>query len=311
MVEQKHSNTPNICWLPDRRRLHFQHGPIDLIVEAFGEEEEIRCAYEQAAARFRTILQELVQELPELREASGHSVRRFESPIARRMARAVEPYVPAFVTPMAAVAGAVADEILMTMTRDRQLDKAYVNNGGDIALWLSAGAEFEAGLVADIDNPDLLGRIRICEQTPVRGLATSGWRGRSFSLGIADSITVLAKRAVEADVAATMIANAVDLPDNPKISRQPAQELAPDSDLGDRLVTTSVASLSESEISLALDNGMQDAEAYYAKDLFYAAALCLGGQVRFVGEPMINPTYMAHEPKPFHQVGPADRNQYA
>ena len=66
----------------------------------------------------------------------------------------------------------------------------------------------------------------------MRGIATSGWRGRSFSLGIADAVTVLADRAAAADAAATIIANAVDLPGHPAIVRVPACELAPDSDLG-------------------------------------------------------------------------------
>ena len=42
--------------------------------------------------------------------------------------------------------------------------------------------------------------------SPVRGVATSGWRGRSHSLGIADSVTVLAATAAMADAAATVIA---------------------------------------------------------------------------------------------------------
>ncbi len=311
MTVDKNPNEPEIRWLPDRKRLHFQHGPIDLIVEAFGEQDEVRWSYEQAAGRFKTVLRELVGELPALRQSAEPTEQRFDSPIARAMANSVKPYAPAFVTPMAAVAGAVADEMLLELTRDRQLDKAYVNNGGDIALWLSAGTEFEAGLVANADNPDILGRIRISESIPVRGLATSGWRGRSLSLGIADSVTVLAKSAAEADVAATLIANAVDLPDSEKIGRCPAQQLVPDSDLGERLVTTSVAILNESEISLALDKGMQKAETYYSKDLFYAAALCLGGEVRFLGEPVIAPVLLAHESKPLQHTGLGGREQYA
>ena len=75
---------------------------------------------------------------------------------------------------------------------------------------------------------------------PVRGIATSGWRGRSFSLGIADAVTVLAATAAKADAAATIIANAVDLPNHAAITRVPAREIAPDNDLGERLVTRAV-----------------------------------------------------------------------
>ena len=48
------------------------------------------------------------------------------------------------------------------------------------------------GLVDRPDRPGLFGTATIRADDPVRGIATSGWRGRSFSLGIADAVTVLA-----------------------------------------------------------------------------------------------------------------------
>ena len=90
---------------------------------------------------------------------------------------------------------------------------------------------------------------------PSRGVATSGRHGRSFSLGIADAVTVLAKTAASADAAATIIANAVDLPGHPAIIRRPACELQPDSDLGPRLVTREVGELAGNEIEEALAAG--------------------------------------------------------
>ena len=96
---------------------------------------------------------------------------------------------------------------------------------------------------------------------PVRGVATSGRHGRSFTLGIADAVTVLAADAATADAAATLLANAVDLPGHPAIDRTPAVELAPDSDLGDRLVTVGVGHLADEEIEAALAAGHAAAEA--------------------------------------------------
>ena len=52
-----------IAMLADQKRLHLQHGPIDLIVEAFGSQSEIEKAYRFASGRFETILEELVAEL--------------------------------------------------------------------------------------------------------------------------------------------------------------------------------------------------------------------------------------------------------
>ena len=46
------------------------------------------------------------------------------------------PYREQFITPpWRAVAGAVADEVLQALVHGRGLKRAYVNNGGDIALY--------------------------------------------------------------------------------------------------------------------------------------------------------------------------------
>ena len=119
-----------IRWLPDGRRLHLSDGPIDLIVEAFGDREQVAIAYEVARARFVGILEELCRELPLLRQSIGKDSRAPDGIIARRMADAVAPYASrCFITPMAAVAGAVAEEILAVMTSSASLTRAYVNNG--------------------------------------------------------------------------------------------------------------------------------------------------------------------------------------
>jgi uncharacterized protein len=207
--------------------------------------------------------------------------------VAVRMAAAVAPYAQrTFITPMAAVAGAVAEEILAAMTRAARLQKAYVNDGGDIALHLSAGQQFSVGMVDRPDRPSLLGSALLDAQQPVRGIATSGWRGRSFSLGIADAVSVLADRAAMADAAATIIANAVDLPGHPAIHRIPARELAPDSDLGDLAVTQGVGELESWEVSAALDTGEALARRLVAEGLTRAAALHLRGETRTVGMPL-------------------------
>ncbi|GLS30045.1 hypothetical protein SAMN04488498_104250 [Mesorhizobium albiziae] len=272
---------PQVAWLPDGRRLHLNHGPIDLIVEVFGAREEKRHAYAQAADRFQTILTELVCELPELRRRADATPRKFESPTANRMERAVYRHAPAFITPMAAVAGSVADEIMAALIDGRTLDKAYVNNGGDIALHLAPGQSMAAAIAGT--GHGLADRLVIDAADPVRGIATSGWRGRSFSLGIADAATVLARNAAEADAAATLIANAVDLPDHPAVTRVPANSLAPDSDLGERLVTQNVGALSPAEVAEALERGRAVAEDFRRRGMIEAAAVFLAGENRSVG----------------------------
>ena len=256
-------------------RLHLQHGPIDLIIEAFGAPAEVERAYSQAIDRFGDILPTLVGELLVLRRSVGEICPLLHGPVARRMVEAVWPYRSVFITPMAAVAGAVADEMLQAVVKGRDLDKAYVNDGGDIAIQLAPGHELHAGIFAGA----LDGMACLTHDQPVRGIATSGWGGRSFSLGIADSATVLARTAAAADAAATVIANAVNL-DHPAIERRPARNLDPDSDLGDLPVTVSVGTLSEAEVAEALDHGALEARRLRLCGLIDGAALSLRGQWR-------------------------------
>jgi hypothetical protein len=270
--------------LPDGRRLHLSDGQIDLIVEAFGAPREIEHAYKTACRRFASILDELCRELGFLRQACCAEADWPDGSVARRMTAAVMPYASEyFVTPMAAVAGAVAEEILGVMVASSDLSRAYVNNGGDIAFYLNGGETFVVGMVERPDRPSLFGTSMITSSDHVRGIATSGWRGRSFSLGIADAVTVLADRAAAADAAATIIANAVDLPRHPLVVRTPACDLAPDSDLGNRLVTQHVGELSPRDVDEALTSGALTAERLMKIGLIRSAALHLQGETRVIG----------------------------
>lgn len=270
--------------LRDGRRLHLHDGPIDLIVEAFGTSAEIDAAYRAAAKRFATVLDELCSELSLLRQPARMGGPLATGIVARRMVAAVAPYGEwTFITPMAAVAGAVAEEILAVMTSAANFSRAYVNDGGDIALHLAPGEHFVVGMVERPDRPSLFGTATLDSTQPVRGMATSGWRGRSFSLGIADAVTVLADRAAMADAAATIIANAVDLPGHASVTRVPARDLAPDSDLGDRPVTQDVGELSGGEVAAALDAGAAVAQSLLCDGLLRAAALHLREATRIVG----------------------------
>ncbi len=275
---------PQVGWLKDGKRLHLQDGPIDLIVEAHGGRESLRAAYQAAIGRFTGLLDELCDELSLLRSPADHPRCALQGVVARRMHAAVAPFArDHFVTPMAAVAGSVAEEILDAMGRAAPLTRAYVNNGGDIALHLSDGEAFTVGL---IDRPDAAGLMRttvIRADDPPRGIATSGYHGRSFSLGIADAVTVLARTASQADAAATIIANAVDLPDHPAVVRCPANEIQPDSDLGSRLVTRHVGHLTYQAIDAALESGAAKARQLLGRGLIEAAALHLKGEIRVIG----------------------------
>jgi hypothetical protein len=287
---------PTRALLPDGR-LHFQHGPIDCVIGAEGRRDAVEAAHAAAWGRFATILDELVGELPSLRRAvdAGCPVHgAVHGQVARRMRDACLPHAARFITPMAAVAGAVADELIAHYRRTG-VARAWVNNGGDIALHLVDDAEVRIGLFTDLarfDGPrfdldgsarvDVDGRVTIGASDDVRGVATSGWRGRSFSLGIADAVTVLARTAAEADAAATMIANAVDV-DDARIVRRPASSLKDDTDLGDRLVTVDVPPLGPELVRRALAAGRARAEALRSQGLIVAASLACQGIMTTVG----------------------------
>ncbi len=263
-------------------RLFLRHGPIELIVEMFGAAAEMARAHEQARQYADGLLDELVRELPLLRRPLGAAYPMFQGAVAKAMARAAWPHREEFITPMAAVAGAVADAVLAAAVDGRKLEKGYVNNGGDIAFYLAPGAYLEAGVAADLGHGGLFGKTWLSHDMSIRGIATSGWRGRSQSLGIADAVTVLALTAAQADAAATMIANRVDI-DVPNIERVAANSLDPDSDLGALSVTVAVPELSEGARRAALLAGLDRARGLHSQGIIAGAMLSLGDQAATVG----------------------------
>ena len=266
----------------DAQRWHFQHGPIDLVISADGDAAALASAHAAAWQRFEQVLPELVQELPLLRQAVSSKATDcpLKGPVARRMWQACRPFAMDFITPMAAVAGSVAQEIIACYQRPG-IARAWVNNGGDIAMHLTPGQSLKVGLYADIARLDVAqlqdqllldGQFSVEAAMPVRGVATSGWRGRSFSMGIADSVTVLARTAAQADAAATVIANAVNVNDA-RVQRAPAASLKDDSDLGQRLVTTGVPPLPPALVLQALQAGLATARALQSEGLIDSALL--------------------------------------
>lgn len=278
-------------------RWHLQHGPIDLVIAAEGEPAAIAAAHAAAWARFQPLLGELVAELALLRlPLRPDAPPQLQGAVARRMVAACSPYAARrYITPMAAVAGAVAQEIVAAYQRPG-ITRAWVNNGGDIALHLAAGASATVGLYSDLARFDAAaaartvagqgtvdGRFTVHAHQAVRGVATSGWRGRSFSLGVADSVTVLAATAAQADAAATIIANAVDV-DHPAIVRRPANTQRDDTDLGERLVTLDVPPLPPALVQQALVDGLRCAQALQRQGLIAAAALVCQGSLAQTAE---------------------------
>ncbi len=264
----------------DGRRLHLQHGPIDIVAEAFGAADEVNAAYDQGWAAFQSILGTLVQDLGILRRPVTIGEEPALNGIAADMWQSVRPFADThFITPMAAVAGAVADHVKVAMIDGRSLTKLYVNNGGDIALYLKANAIFSGAIVENQEIPALDNVFEIRSTDDIGGVATSGWRGRSLSPGIADAVTVLAKTAAVADVAATLIAGAVFVK-SAAVTQEKAIDLRDDTDLGDMLVTTAVCALTPTEKHEALEKGFQLARSFEQEGWIKSAYLALQGEAR-------------------------------
>ena len=279
----------HLCTSLTGNRQHFQHGPIDLLIQAEGDPVAVRDAHERARKQFADVLPTLVTELSRLRQpvrAGDQNI--FVGPVARRMWQACQPFADdVFLTPMAAVAGSVAQHML-TSYQMPGIERAWVNNGGDIALHLTQGTQLQLGLLSDLSRvvpsiltaqlPELDALATIRAGSGVGGVATSGWAGRSYSLGIADSVTVFASHAALADAAATVLANAVNVDDD-LIVRQPANSLSDDTDLEDRLVTVAVPQLATAQVARALAFGLERAQTFVNAGLLQSVVLICQGQV--------------------------------
>lgn len=288
---------------------HFQHGPIDLLIQLDGESSVVGQAVNEVFDEFAGLLPALTTCLPVLRQPlrqgrhnetqnethnetqnllSDHSMA--QSVLALMMA-ACRDHPGLFLTPMIAVAGSIA-QVICTRLNRLGINRVLVNNGGDIALHLEPGERYRlavssidlskstAGIVANqtASEQSGLAAFEIDFNSGVRGIATSGWRGRSHSLGIADEVTVLARSASIADAAATLIANSTDVASS-VIERRPAIELDPQSDLGQLLVTTNVGLLATKEVSLAINAGLTLADQMLARGLILGVRIALAGAV--------------------------------
>jgi len=182
-------------------------------------------------------------------------------------------------TPMAAVAGTIADAVADVL-REAGMTRVIVNNGGDLALRLSPGESIVVGVRPKVDHSDISGCFVLHGELGIGGVCTSGLGGRSFTRGIASAATVLAQMASCADAAATAIANATFI-NSPAVHRAAALNLDPSSDLHDLEVTTSVDCLSDKEASSALDQGIARAEKLVTKGRIAGAIITVQGRTRW------------------------------
>jgi hypothetical protein len=219
----------------------------------------------EQAARYRGILSTRRTNVPDA----------VDSFLAQEMIRSTAA-VEGGLTPMAAVAGAIADGVADWLV-DRGMTKVIVNNGGDIAIRTTSGEPVRVGLRRDLSTSPITDTITL-EGDPCRwGVATSGLEGRSLTLGVASAATVIAGSAVMADAAATAIANASFIEDE-SVRQVPAKELDDQSDIPDLYVTVQAGPFPEEKKRMALDRAMNAAEPLIEKGLIRGAWVVVDGK---------------------------------
>ena len=260
-------------------KLYIDNGPVQMLVQAERAGVPMSAEMEKAAAQVNNLLTQLVKLLPQAKrpwpELEGV---RFSGVLGKMLpaARATE---SPDMTPMCAVAGAFAD-LTADYLANRGATRVLINNGGDIALRLRGGAQAVLG-VADKVGGNPVWKVRIHEGQGVGGTATSGLAGRSFTLGVADAVTVFAGTGAVADACATHIANTTAI-DSPNVSRRLARELDPDTDIPELLVTTEVGRLTQGEIMHALDRGEERARYLMSQGTIFGVMLFVQGRHRFL-----------------------------
>ena len=129
-------------------------------------------------------------------------------PIVVKMAKAAK---KAGVGPMAAVAGAIAEDVGRALMK--RSAEVIVENGGDI--FIHTRKPRRVGIFAG-DSP-LSGKLVIeiaPEDSPLGICTSSGTVGHSLNFGLADAVAILSSSTVLADAAATAVSNIVQTADD-------------------------------------------------------------------------------------------------
>ncbi|MCB2192082.1 MAG: FAD:protein FMN transferase [Deltaproteobacteria bacterium] len=244
----------------------WQGGQARPVMAAQAARAALRCL--KILADFQGYMRRRMRELP-----AGRPL----PPVVERAAQACRA-VDSSLTPLAAVAGAVADEVA-DFALNLGADRVVVNNGGDIAVRLQPGQSLRVG----VKPPDseqgegspLMGRLNLRGGDGIGGVASSGWQGRSFSAGVADLVTVWAASAAQADAAATALGNAAQAQ---SAQSAPAQDIEPDCGLGKQQVTTQVGPLPREERLAALRRARDLSRRLHARGLIIGCLVLVQGE---------------------------------
>ncbi len=259
----------------------LEHGPVTMVLEARLGDKPRTDIVKRAAQRVITLFEELAGELETAKKAASlleNSLDRVHSRVLRRMLGSVRRLGEPDFTPMAAVAGSLADFAVEEMVQTGA-DYATANNGGDIAFHVPAAKkEFNIGIISDLSEGRITHRLGVGRESGIGGIATSGFGGRSLTRGIASAVTVMAETASLADAAATSVANACDA-DDPQVERCLAEDLDYDTDIRGLTVTRTIGKLRDESVRIALARGSNRAAELCGSGMIKGAVLFVSGRM--------------------------------
>lgn len=257
-------------------RVLVDHGPITMVIEARLRGEPYTHAAVAGAYEAIELLDKLSHQLSIAKKLIGDIAfdERYKYPLVlRKMIESVELLKEPDFTPMASVAGTIAD-MVKARVLEAGADYALVNNGGDISYQASNEEGYmRIGIISDLSNNKPTHVIKI-NNSAVKGVCTSGFGGRSLTKGVASAVTVLAASGSYADAAATSIANATDCQD-PSMIRCFAEELDYSTDIRGQLVTKHIGDLEKCNMETAVRNGLKRAKALYDNKMIEGAVIFL------------------------------------
>jgi hypothetical protein len=257
--------------------MFIEVGPVSLVIN--GEKDDMPYEFDRfrIEEKIRRILKEIKEYLPVLKQ-KAHKIKNTNhmTNVPRKMVDAVKVIDEVSLTPMAAVAGSVADA-LKEFLKNEGLDLISVNNGGDISIYNKNGRELKID-IGDIRTGESSPHLLSIEQITDYGLATSGFGGRSFTLGLADSVTVIATTGALADAAATFICNCTNT-ETDQVIRRKASEIDPLTDISDCEVTIKINVLNNFDIMKSLENGLYNASKLKQLNYIYDAVIKLQGHM--------------------------------
>lgn len=256
-------------------------GPMRLLISSFvGKVPQLEMNLLAAEEAFSSLAR--VARLKEkLRKPLKNSMPLLKEPLGAKMLESIQSVGDPNLTPMAAVAGTIADGVADFLF-SRGMTKVIINNGGDIAVRLMAPHSVRVGLREDVNSKAFSRGVSL--NVPFQkegasfGVATSGLGGRSLTCGIASAATIIAKTASLADAAATAVANA-SFVNGPGVVRRPAETVDPQTDIPGISVTVQVRNLDHETRRKAISRSLSLAQKLVKGETILGAMVAVDGKI--------------------------------